>query len=496
MVRFMTLGLLRRLLVVVFICFIYNPAIAQSERPNILFIAVDDLRPQLHCYGVEHVHSPNIDRLAASGLMFNRAFCMVPTCGASRASLMTSIRPAPSRFVTHLAYAEKDAPGVTTLNTVLKQNGYYTISNGKILHHPEDSSIGWSEPAWRPGMPAVGVPAKQPQTPKKSGQNKSKASGKAKATGKAKNSAKERGAPFAISSLSDDELGDGQVALKTIADLQRLKQMDQPFFLAAGFFKPHLPFIAPEKYWDLYPAQSIKLPGNYHRPENAPDEAIHNSGELRAYEGVPKQGRLPDELALNLIRGYHACVSFTDAQIGRVLDELERLDLAKNTIVVLWGDHGWNLAEHTLWCKHSCFETSMRVPLIIHAPGYQGGLKTDALTELIDIYPTLCELAGIPIPEHVQGRSFVPLMKDPSQPWKDQAIGRFMAGDTIRTDDYRFTEYSRRTSEPFARMLYNHQSDGAENFNVSEQPEQAKIVVELAERLRAGKGKDESLTKQ
>lgn len=488
-----TLDPMRLILFAFSLWFISNAGTAEAQRPNILFIAVDDLRPQLQCYGVEHVHSPNIDRLAASGLMFNRAYCMVPTCGASRASLMTSIRPAPSRFVTHLAYAEKDAPGLTTLNTQLKQNGYYTISNGKILHHPEDSAVGWSEPAWRPGQPAIGLPPKQAQAKKKT---KNANQSKTKASGKTKIATKERGVPFAISPLSDDELGDGQVALKTIADLRRLKEMDQPFFLAAGFFKPHLPFIAPKKYWDLYPAESITLPKNYHRPENAPDEAIHNSGELRAYQGVPKKGRLPDDLALNLIRGYHACVSFTDAQIGRVLDELERLDLATNTIVILWGDHGWNLAEHTLWCKHSCFETSMQVPLIIHAPGFQGGLKTDALTELIDIYPTLCELTGVPIPEHVQGRSFVPLMKDPAQPWKDQAIGRFTAGDTIRTDEHRFTEYSRRDAEPFARMLYDHRSDGEENFNVSEQPEQANVVNELTERLRAGKGKDGSLTNQ
>lgn len=269
--------------------------------------------------------------------------------------------------------------------------------------------------------------------------------------------------------------------------------MQQPFFLAAGFFKPHLPFVAPKKYWDLYPAESIKLPANYHRPQDAPDVAIHTSGELRAYEGVPQSGPVSDEMALGLIRGYHACVSFTDAQIGRVLDELERLDLAKNTIVVLWGDHGWNLAEHTLWCKHSCFETSMRVPLVISAPGFRGGLRTAALTELIDIYPSLCELAGVPVPAHVQGRSFVPLMREPTLPWKDQAIGRFGPGDTIRTADFRFSEYSNARGEPVARMLYDHRTDAAENVNVSERPVLAATVQQLTERLRSGKGKNDDL---
>ncbi len=454
-----------------------------ADKPNILMIAVDDLRPQLRCYGVEHVVSPNLDRLAEGGLLFERAYCMVPTCGASRASLMTSIRPSPKRFVTHLAVAEKEAPGITTLNTHLKANGYYTLSNGKVFHNPDDNGIGWSEPAWRPGQPATGAP---PPTPKKKGAGKGKAKGAGGGQNKESGS---RGRPYGVSDLSDDEHGDGQVALKTIADLRRMKESGQPFFIAAGFFKPHLPFICPQKYWDLYPGGSLKLPDNYHAPQDAPEESIHNSGELRAYSGVPKTGRLPDEMALELIRGYHACVSFTDAQIGRILDELDRLDLAQNTIVILWGDHGWNLAEHTLWCKHSCYETSMRVPLLLRAPGHKGGLRTRALTELIDVYPTLCELAGVPVPAHVQGRSLAPLLENPNQPWKTEAIGRFTNGDTIRTDTHRFTEYTRRDAPP-ARMLYDHDLDPGENINVSELSSNADTVSELARRLRAGKGKD------
>ncbi len=464
-------------------------ALSAAEKPNILMIAVDDLRPQLHCYGVEHVVSPNIDRLAAGSLLFERAYCMVPTCGASRASLMTSIRPAPKRFVTHLAYAEKEAPGMITLNTHLRQNGYHTISNGKIFHHPEDSAEGWSEPAWRPGQPAKGAaPApKQPAAKKKSGGSKAKDSGKAAAK-----SGESRGRPYGVSDLSDDELSDGQVALKTIDDLRRMKESGQPFFLAAGFFKPHLPFICPQKYWDLYPEGSLKLPANYHAPEDAPAISIHNSGELRSYSGVPKTGRLPEAMALDMIRGYHACVSFTDAQIGRILDELERLDLAENTIVILWSDHGWNLAEHTLWCKHSCYETSLRVPLLLRVPGQSSGTRTRALTELIDIYPSLCELTGLPVPSHVQGRSFMPLLKDPDQAWKTEAISRFGEGDTLRTDTHRFTEYTVK-NEPVARMLYDHDRDPGENFNISEQTANAGAVAGLATRLRAGKGKDGDL---
>lgn len=458
-------------------------AAAEPARPNILMIAVDDLRPQLGCYGATRMSSPNMDRLAAEGVRFERAYCMVPTCGASRASLMTSIRPAPKRFVTHLAYAEKDAPGITALHTHLKQNGYHTISNGKVLHHASDTAEGWSEPAWRPGVGGAtkgnAAAVKQTAAAKKKGAVR-----------------RARGPAYEISSRADEELPDGQIARKTIEDLRRLKAMNRPFFIAAGFMKPHLPFVAPKKYWDLYPSDTIKLPANYHRPKDAPDSAIHNSGELRAYEGIPKTGPVSDETALGLIRGYQACVSFTDAQIGKVLEELDRLGLAENTIVILWGDHGWNLGEHTLWCKHACFETSMRVPLIVRAPGVKGGVATAGLTELIDVYPSLCELAGVPVPSHVQGRSFVPLLSNPSRQWKEQAIGRFGAGDTIRTDTYRFTEYSPTQRGPHARMLYDHRKDPGENVNVSEQPAQASKVAELTSRLRAGKGKDGDLPKR
>ncbi len=467
--------------------FLAAPVFA-AERPNILMIVVDDLRPQLGCYGQSQVRSPNIDRLAAQGVRFERAYCMVPTCGASRASMMTSIRPAPQRFVNHLTYAEKDAPGITTLNTHLKQNGYFTLSNGKVFHHPDDNAIGWSEPAWRPTAGKGPATAEEKAARKKGGGKK-----EGKAAENKDEDGNTRNAPYVISPFNDDQLGDGQVAQKTIADLQRLKSKGQPFFLAAGFFKPHLPFIAPKRYWDLYPAETIKLPTNYFLPKDAPAAAIIDDGELRAYAGVPKTGPLSDAMARNLIRGYYACVSFTDAQIGRVLAELDRLGLAQNTIVVLWGDHGWMLGEHSFWGKHRCFDISMQVPLIVRAPGVKGGVITAGITELIDVYPSLCEMTGLPIPTHAKGRSFAPLLKNPAQPWKEQAIGRFQAGDTIRTDTHRFTEYAKARGNPAARMLYDLRDDPAENVNVSEQPPNSATAQQLAARLNAGKGKDGDL---
>ncbi len=458
-------------------CFLASCAAAfgADQRPNVLFIAVDDLRPQLGCYGRTEMHTPCIDRLAKQGAVFERAYCMVPTCGASRASLMTGIRPARNRFVNYLTWAEKDAPGITTLNTHFNKHGYYTISNGKVFHHPTDNAAGWSEPAWRP----KGVPTYQ------LAENKAVQATRSKQLGR-----RGRGPAFEAADVSDDAYADGRIAEKSIRDLQRLAKMDRPFFLAAGFFKPHLPFVAPKKYWDLYDRDRIHLPETYHRPKDAPDAAIHSWGELRAYADVPARGPLPREMALTLIHGYYACVSYTDAQIGKLLDELQRLGVADKTIVVLWGDHGWNLGEHTLWCKHCCFETSMHAPLIVKAPGINGGVKTRGLTEFIDIYPSLCELAALPAPEHLQGKSFVPLMKDPGQKWKDAAIGRYVNGDTIRTDQYRFSEFTSRGGDFFARMLYDHQNDPQEDANISEQTENKGVVRELAEALHKGKGQD------
>ena len=263
-----------------------------------------------------------------------------------------------------------------------------------------------------------------------------------------------------------------------------------------GFFKPHLPFNAPKKYWDLYDNVPIDLPENYFVPQGAPDEAIHNFGELRNYAAVPKTGPVSNEMARTLIRGYYACVSYTDAQVGRLLDALDATGLSENTIVVLWGDHGWNLGEHTLWCKHCTFETSMRAPLIIRTPGQiqsGKGNSTQALAEFIDIYPTLCDLAGIESPDHLDGESLVPLMRDSSYKGKGFAIGRFRNGDTIRTDRWRYTEYTASQDagkgSVVSRMLYDHSKDPDENRNLANLPEYKTIVSELSRSLNSKKGR-------
>ncbi len=443
-----------------------------ADRPNVLFIAVDDLRPELGCYGKQHIHSPNIDRLAKSGVLFERAYCMVPTCGASRASLLTGIRPARKRFISYLTIAEQDAPGITTFNTHFKMNGYNTVSLGKVFHNVKDNAEGWTEPVWRPkGVPWYQRPENHELHEKRQ-----------------KQGSRKRGPAWESADVEDNAYADGLIAERAIVDLKRLKAKNEPFLLAVGFLKPHLPFIAPKKYWDLYDHETIQLPVNYQVPKDAPKESIHTSGELRAYAGIPPKGPVSDETARNLIHGYYACVSYTDAQIGKLLSELERLGLSDNTIVVLWGDHGWNLGEHTLWCKHSCYETSMQIPLIVKAPGIEGSQRRSNLVESIDLYPTLCELTGLPLPQHLQGSSLVALMKDQNATWKSAAVGRFNNGDTIRTDEFRFTEYTDKNGNRTSQMLYHHDSDPGENVNVVKDHKGS--IKNLSENLHRLMGRD------
>ncbi len=436
----------------------------RNKRPNVLFIAVDDLRPQLGCYGHKRMISPNIDRLASEGVTFLRSYCQVPVCGASRASLMTGIRPTPERFLSYDVWAQKDAPGILPISGHFKNNGYHTISNGKIFHHRGDWAGSWSEEAWRP---------------RGSWRNYQLAENKeldAKGPRRA-------GPAYECARVGDDAYFDGMIAAKAISDLRRLKNMHKPFFLALGFLKPHLPFNAPKKYWDMYKREEIDLADNPFRPKDAPDAALHNWGELRAYHGIPRKGPLEDDAARTLIHGYYACVSYTDAQIGRVLAELDRLGMRDNTVVVLWGDHGWNLGEHGLWCKHCNFETSLHSPLIVRAPGYGEGVRSNALTEYLDIYPSLCEMCGIPTPEHLEGGSFVPLMRNPSLAWKKAVFSRYFNGDSVKTDRYRYTEWRRKDGRSYARMLYDHKADAGENRNISEEPENREVVEELSAML-------------
>jgi iduronate 2-sulfatase len=447
-----------------------------SAPRNVLFIAVDDLRPQLGCYGHSQMISPNIDRLAGEGVVFKRAYCQVPVCGASRGSLMSGVRPTPSRFINHDASVDVDLPDILTLPRHFKDNGYETVSLGKIYHRMGDDLDAWSQPPWRPNIPGY-VLKESNEIRKRSRDAREQAGLPVNSWG--------GGPPVECADVEDNEYGDGAIADRAIEELRRMQ--GRPFFLAAGFFKPHLPFCAPKKYWDLYPRGSIDLADNPFQPKDAPKSALHTWGELRAYAGIPAKGPVSDEQARELIHGYYACVSYADAQIGRLLDELDRLGRRDNTIIVLWGDHGWQLGEHGLWCKHCNFETSLHSPLIVSDPAMPAGAETDALVEFVDIYPSLCGLCRLPLPGHLEGASFAPLMAKPDRPWKNAVFSRFHQGDSVKTDRYRYTEWVKKgEQEPFEWMLYDHQTDPMENTNIADRPENEQLLEQMRGTLRKG----------
>ncbi|MBD3393701.1 MAG: sulfatase-like hydrolase/transferase [Chitinivibrionales bacterium] len=442
-----------------------------ATKPNVLFIAVDDLRPQLGCYGHTQMHSPNIDSLAEGGVVFKRAYCQVPVCGSSRASLLTGLRPTWTRFYDWDCRVDNDEPDTVTLPQYFKNNGYYTVSRGKIFHFTNDSAKSWSEPAWREANVWLKYHLEE---------NKTIAAGNDDGFGPA----------FEGADVSDDSYGDGCLCTRAISDLNSLAAQDQPFFLAVGFMKPHLPFNCPKRYWDLYDRNSIDLADNPFSPKDCPPAALHQWGELRSYHGIPAEGPLDDETARTLIHAYYACVSYVDAQIGRLMTELDQLGIADNTIVVLWGDHGWNLGEHGLWCKHANFETALHSPMIINAPAITGGKTVQALTEFIDIYPTLAELCGLPVPGHCDGTSVVPLMNDPTLPGKTAVFSRYYEGDSVKTDKYRYTSMidGKDTGKMYAHMLYDHETDPGENTNIVHLPENRATIIHMQDLLRGLEG--------
>ncbi len=479
-----------------------SPSHAAEAGPyNVLFIAIDDLRPEAGCYGNAVIHTPAIDALAARGTTFNRAYCQQAVCSPSRISLLTGRRPDTTKVYDLQTHFRAHLPDVVTLPQYFKQHGYHAQGLSKIYHGGLDDPASWSVRHWAPGGPGYGKPetlaalAKETQRLRaEHGEPATQVLQRDPATGLVLRVSppryRARGPAWEDPEVADNALPDGKTADRAVELLRELK--DQRFFLAVGFLKPHLPFVAPKKYFDLYQRSQLKLAANPFPPKDVPDLALTNWGELRNYDGIPKQGPLPDEMALDLIHGYYAATSYVDAQIGRILAELDRLGLREKTVIVLWGDHGWQLGEHGLWCKHTNFEVACRSPLIFSAPGQKRpGAKTDALAEFVDIYPTLCELCALPVPEGLEGTSLVPVMQEPDRPWKKAAFSQYprsrVMGYSMRTDRYRYTEWLPRAGgPPVARELYDHQTDPAENVNLAERPEHAGLVAELSRQLRAG----------
>ena len=468
-----------------------------AAAPNILFIAVDDLRPEFGAYGADTVKSPNLDRLARSGMTFRRAYCQQAVCSPSRTSLMTGVRPDTSKVWDLQTHFRAALPEVTTLGQHFKNHGYFVQGMGKLYHGGFDDAPTWSVP-WQAAKGAAYGRAENRDASDVASTAAGKPAGRP-AQGKRAQAGgpRSRGPAFEAADVPDETFTDGKVAALAVRTLGQLSAQPKPFFLAVGFAKPHLPFVAPQKYWDLYDPAQIKLAANPFRAKAAPDYAVLEGGELRNYRGIP-DGPLSEGLARQLKHGYYASISYMDAQLGRVLDELDRLGLASRTIVVLWGDHGWKLGEHGAWCKHSNTENDTNAPLLVSVPGMKHvGSTCDGLVEFVDIYPTLADLAGLPRPGHLEGTSFRPLLENPLRAGKSAAFsqyprslgdGRQLMGYSMRTARHRFTAWVPR-AEPHAIEaveLYDHAVDPQENVNIAARPENAALVEQLTAQWRLG----------
>lgn len=446
------------------------------KKPNVLLLYMDDLRPELASFGASEIISPNIDRLAEKGMKFTNAYCNVPVCGASRASMLTGMLPTKNRFLNYNTFVEKETPNAVTLPQLFKNSGYTTISNGKIYHHLDDRELDWDE-VWRPYAFDKNdqnlAPTDWWQSLWKDYQNlENRLEYKQTNTGPA----------YESTEVNDSIYIDGLMTEKVIRDIKKLKNSSKPFFLTAGFIAPHLPFNAPKKYWDLYDRKTIKQPKNYNAiPKDAPIVSISKWPEMRVYSNIPKEGQVSDSLAVDLIHGYYATVSYTDALIGKILEELKAQDLDKNTIVILVSDHGYNLQEHTQWAKFTNYNTSTEVPLIIYNPFTEDKGTTNALIELVDVYPTLAELCDLEFPNNqLDGKSLVTVLKNPNSVGKNHVFIKKGNGFTLKTNDYSYTEFIKpEDNSTIASMLYDHRMDKAENINVVNQKEYEEVVSEL-----------------
>jgi arylsulfatase A-like enzyme len=492
-----------------------------NQRYNILFIAVDDLKPDLNCYRFTDVKSPNLDVLASKSTLFNANYCQQAICGPTRASLLTGLRPDKTKIWDLQTFIRDVNPNIVTLPQYFRQSGYFATSMGKI-YDPRSvingDEISWSEPwvdnfAYPKGYkaPVMGFY----QSPEQ--RSKFQKLIDEKKTNIKSSDDEDVKVDFADIKIStenadvpDDAYVDGAMANYAIAKIKLLKNGVTPFFLAVGFKRPHLPFVAPSKYWDLYDRNKIKL-AEWQKPSiDGPKIAYHNAGELRSFTDIQPLNtnknellKLSEEKQRELVHGYYACISYMDAQVGRVLKALKDEGLDQNTIVIFWGDHGWHLGDHSLWCKHSNFEQATRTPLIIHVPGQTKPQVYNNMTEFVDIYPTLLDLTGLPIPSYLDGKSLVPALKKVDVVIKDYAISQYprnsggkkgsdVMGYSLRNKRYRYTEWMSgyfKTFMPFnqdlvmANELYDYETDPNETKNLVNDPTKKEVVKLLSEQL-------------
>ncbi|MGC3966105.1 MAG: sulfatase-like hydrolase/transferase [Pirellulales bacterium] len=453
-------------------------AAAEPTKPNVLLICVDDLKPILGCYGDKLVKTPNIDRLAARGLLLESAYCNQAVCSPSRNALLVGLRPQTLGIYDLATNFRKSAPDAVALPQQFKQSGYTTISIGKLFHvgHGNVSDKdSWSEPPFKGG----GVQYVNEANRVEARFEEKKVNAKQAAAMSL------RGAAVEAGRCDDDAYVDGVAAFEAERRLEGFaKTPEQPFFLGVGFIKPHLPFCAPQKYWDLYQESQFEPAARQTPPDGAPEFAPQFGGELRRYGGIPEKGTLPFDLQRKLIHGYYAAVSYMDAQVGRVLDALDKTGLAERTIIVFWGDHGWHLGDHGMWCKHTNYEQAARIPLLVAAPGVtKPGNRTKTLVETVDVYPTLCELAGLSPQTPLDGQSFAAVLRDPTTSTRTSITHVYPRtnhlGRAIRTERYRMVEWKAIGAVPDTAVieLYDYQNDPQETKNIA--AEQPSVVAEL-----------------
>jgi arylsulfatase A-like enzyme len=509
----------------------------ENKKPNILFIAIDDLKPVLGCYGNTLIKTPNIDRLAKMGTVFMSNYCQQAVCGPTRASIMTGKRPDYTQ-VWDLKTKMRDVnPDILSLPQYFITQGYSTQGIGKVYDNrcvdKKMDEPSWSVPyynyfkteekyyAKETGMPILGA-YQSPETKElaikfnKEGQEKG-------LKDKELDDFVSKSIKPAVECVDvpDNAYNDGANALRALEILEKLKSDTKPFFFAVGFSKPHLPFVAPKKYWDLYKREDMPVAAFQEKPKNSVDPAFHNAGEIRAYTDIPPLLSFTDQkdfgLTLpiakqqELIHGYYAAVSYTDAQVGKLLDKLDALGLTKNTIIILWGDHGWHLGDHNLWCKHTNFEQATRTPMLIAAPGIAPS-STNAPTEFVDIFPTLCDLAGVKIPETLDGKSLMPLMNKTAKSVKEYSISQYprsgngseterqgyasskVMGYSLRDKRYRYTIWMNnnfRSTQAFnpefivGTELYDYEKDPNETNNVVDEKEYKSVAKDLKTKMLA-----------
>ncbi len=491
----------------------------QNAKPNVLFIVVDDLKPELGCYGSTAVKSPNINALAKSATLFENTYCQQALCAPSRASVLTGLRPDRTQIWDFKVKLRNVHPDIVTLPQKFKQNGYTSIGMGKVFDLSSvdkgGDEISWSVPFKHSFTLAKGykdialgiyhspIMKEFLKSERDNGKNDSDIIASVKY--------QQFRYPTESIDVPDNAYLDGAMADYAVEQILKLNKSKQPFFMAVGFKKPHLPFVAPKKYWDLYDRSKIQIAAFKEKASNSPDFAYHSAGELRNYSTdlnpLNEKGNyllLTDEKQQELVHGYYACVSYIDAQIGKLMQALKKTGLDKNTIVVLIGDHGWHLGDHKQWCKHSNFEQATKVPLIIRAPGITKGLRNTGVTELIDIYPTICELANLKLVDSIDGISLVPALKNNSVVTNEFAISQYprgfdgstrgIMGYSLRNKQYRLTEWMSgifTTAKPYnesqvkALELYDYINDPLETKNIAAEPAMKQVIKALTEKLHA-----------